>query len=401
MKTAVFAIMIFLTGFTLFAAPVANFPGKITGKSPGWNFEGSKADAEGMSSTASEGYYPDRGGKLFSSPVSLDKPEGESAFYKLSFKAKSPGGSALWGVDFFGADGKPLIADNNDILWHTLLPIPYERCFIAPEKAVSASIYFMSKSGVEAEDVKLEKTDFTTVAKTLDSYIAKMPPVICKSDVKLKDLLPRFAEARTNGKAFRVVMLGDSIVNDTFNSNFSALFKRKFPDSRVEFICSIRGGTGCEYYQVPENFKTFVSDLKPDLLIIGGVSNIARFTKEADAASAMEKVIGMARTLGCEILILSPGKAYDTRPFDADCPNAPLPKLKFDEKTAMKNIAFVQTERELAKRLNVPFFDITNPAYEYLFESRMPYGFFNRDYVHSNIYGKLINGILLCGFLSK
>jgi len=374
---------------------ITSFKGNVTDKTAGWYFQPSQADNKGMSRAAFEGYYPDRGGKLYSVPVSLQKSATEAGYYRLSFVGKTAG-TAYAGVEFFGDNGKVQVQpDNNDgVRGNTAKN--YKILIRAEPQSTRASIFFMTQNGIEVNNVKLEKVSAADVAKISDSIYAAMSPLNYQSPLHVAELLPRTAEAIKNGKPWRIVMLGDSIVNDTYNSCFGALIQRKFPQSKLEIVCSVRGGTGCWYYQDEKKFQQYVADKKPDLLIIGGISNDE---KGASAGiEAIEKVIRLTqKKIGCEILLLSPGYAYDTRHFDANNPNNPIAPLKWQP--ANDKQKFMLLERELAEKLKIPFLDATTPAYEYVYASGKPFHYFNRDEVHSNVMGKQINGRILQRFL--
>jgi hypothetical protein len=55
-----------------------------------------------------EGYYESKGGRMQSPLIKLDKESGESAYYSLTFKAKT-NEQCYWWVDFFDAGGKQII----------------------------------------------------------------------------------------------------------------------------------------------------------------------------------------------------------------------------------------------------------------------------------------------------
>ena len=376
---------------------IAAFSGPVTDRTPGWHFRPSQADGQGMSYAAFEGYYPDRGGKLYGDPVSLRKSPGEAADYRLTFTGKTPG-SAYAGVEWFGDDAEIQVQpDNNDGVRGNEFK-PYVITLHAEPQTTKASIFFMTGDGVEVNNIRLERISVSAAAAECDAVYARMQPLFYSPPQSVSALLPRTAEALESGKPWRIVMLGDSIVNDTCNSVFGALLKREYPQSRVEIICSVRGSTGCWYYREEQNFRQYVADKKPDLLIIGGISNDVQGA--VDGIAAIEQVIQMAKAkIGCEILLLSPGYSYDTRPVDARNSAAPIPPLKWQP--ADDKQKFMLRERNLAARLRIPFLDATTPAYEYVYASGKPFHHFNRDEVHSNIMGKQINGRILQRFLSR
>lgn len=404
------------------AAPLAAFEGAITDQTPGWTFKPSQADAKGMSRNASEGYYPDRGGTLQSSKINLGKDGVKAgAWYKLSFDAKTDV-HCYWGVSFYHADGKPFIADHNDKIF-TGDRQHYVRYFYASDEATDTDIFFIAKTGIEVWDIVIEKATAAEAAAGCDEIYAKMPAGLETyfPDGKATALLPKTAAALRQGKPWRIIMLGDSIVNDTYNSNFQCLIPRAFPNSKVEYVASVRGITGVMYYQEPENFQTFVADLKPDLLIIGGISN-ANGVTTAESKDAYRKIVGQAKPLGCEILLMTTGNAQDTRCYNPGQPDLPLPASQWTASDALRAVVinkdmqtpeflsaavgaflehdFANSVHALGKELNLPVLDETTPAYSYVHASGKPWGFFARDAIHSNCYGKQINGRILANLLA-
>jgi hypothetical protein len=74
------------------------------------------------------------------------------------------------------------------------------------------------------------------------------------------------------GGTLTVVMLGDSIVNDTSRSCWNLLLERIYPAVEIEKVTCVRGSTGCWWYREPGRVKAYVLDDGPDLVIIGGIS---------------------------------------------------------------------------------------------------------------------------------
>lgn len=239
---------------------------------------------------------------------------------------------------------------------------------------------------------------------------------------KASHLLPNTAVALRNGTPFHVVLLGDSIINDTYNSNFQSLVSKTFPDNQFEYTASVNGCAGGMFYKDPDTFKRFAADLKPDLLIIGGVSNCFNATG-ADARNGMDNVLDMAEALHCEILLMTPGTAWDTRSYDLRNPDKNLPAMTWDPKENLRmrlinshalsrdlikisveaylHLDFAGDLRELSEKHGIPLLDVTPSAYQYVYASEKPWGWFSRDAVHSNVYGKQINGRILADFLLK
>ena len=381
---------------------VKKIEGTITDKTLGWSFKPSDANGD-KAYYAFEGYYPDRGGRLESEIFSAEKFPGEMAYYRLQFTAQTSQ-HCYWGVDFFDNNNQYAQPDHNDRIWAGPRQ-KYERLFQASESVTRLQLFFMSTHGVDVSDIQLEKVSSREAADWCEQVYTSIPPFDYHLPVDVFKQLPRTIDAVSRGKPLRVLLLGDSIINDTWNSMFYSRLQRDLPLFNLTFICSVRGSTGCWYYQIPENFKTYVGRYKPDLLIIGGIS------QNNDIAAIGQVIDSACKQLGCEILLLSGAYARDTRIYDdTSRPDAELPATiwnledefspQFIEQQSDKSSVMHQTPPDmrllmLATDTQVAFIDMTTPTYKYVYASGKPYEFFNRNRVHSNIYGKQIIGQIL------
>jgi len=176
-------------------------------------------------------------------------------------------------------------------------------------------------------------------------------------------------------------MLGHSITNDSFNSLYQALIQRDFPQSRLNVVASVRGSTNCSYYRAPENFATYVTAKKPDLLMILG---------SAGSCEDLTSVVEQTRAqVGCEILVLSMPLAGDWR---KNAEGITGWRDLMDKPDTGRYLNFVRT-RDCAAKLCVPFWDMTSPCNDYI--AAAPDLDYNRDHVHNNNYGKQIIGRVL------
>jgi hypothetical protein len=106
------------------------------------------------------------------------------------------------------------------------------------------------------------------------------------------------ATLRRGGK-LSIVMPGDSICNDTSNSLYETLICRHYPKAKPRVITSVRGGTGCQYYQDENRVEDYVLRYRPDLLIIAGISH-------GYDVEAMRSVVRQVKAKSnCEILVLT------------------------------------------------------------------------------------------------
>lgn len=358
--------------------------GEISRSKSGWNYE-----AGAGTNTVYlpfEGNYPNKGGRLQSPVFSLNRTDDRPGYYRLKFKAMSAE-HCYWWLDYFDANDQ-MLPDCNSAVYPGKDYRDYDEVVHVPGATRQMQVAFVSKGKVRAGDVLVTAATAEEAARWCDEVYKKLTSLKFSAPPDAMKLLPKTAAALKNGKPWKVVLLGDSIVNDSFNSVFQALVKRDYPGSCLEFIVSVRGSTGCAFYRRPEEFKKYVAACKPDLLMIGGISNFSEFS--ADESAALEEVIGMAREqAGCEVLVMSQPLSADWR------------KNKYGEKDWRKLLEKPEHRRYLnfiparacARKLGVAFWDMTSPCHDYLASAGDRD--FNRDGVHNNDYGKQIIGRVL------
>lgn len=354
-------------------------PGRITDKTIGWEFI-PPSNPGGTVYNEAEGYYPDKGGQLLGPSVPTCKNEFE--FYSLSFDAKVAEG-CHWGVFFQGREGEMLVADIYSSIYAGMDRQHYEQVVYGRENATGLRPFVQSVQGVEIWDMQIKRISAEEAAEWCDHIYRSLPPLSHTLPANRLEFLPKTLEAMKIGRPLRIVMLGDSIINDTFNSNFQSLLLRLYPKADLRFICSVRGGKGCWYFQEPEYFKSHVADLNPDMLIIGGISH----GRDIDA---IRNVIEMARKqTGCEILLMSGPLGKDWRKYDEGRPDAELPAQTWTPDT------FVEKQKKLAAELQVDFLDMATVWHNYLGASLNSWQWFHRDSVHGNDRGKQIAGRII------
>ncbi|MFA6291849.1 MAG: hypothetical protein WC637_08725 [Victivallales bacterium] len=387
----------FAVSAMLSAAPVATFDGQLTDKIPGWSFKPSKPK-DGMTYNEFEGYYPDKGGKLISNRIKLDKEPGEAAYYRIKFDAQAPE-RAYQGIDFYDAKGT-LLPDNYDVIYPGEKR-SYDRVIYAMPKVDSFNVFFQSRSGIQAWNLSVEKTSAEEAAKYCDRIYSELPKLKFTAPEESMKLLPKTSEALKDGRPWHVLLLGDSIMQDTFHSQFHALLKREFPNSNFKFTVSMRGGTGCWHYCLADNFKKYVHDEKPDLLIIGGISNYHK-DHNPTGCEAIEIVAKTAREyLDCEVLILTGALAVDTRQYDPENLSAPLPAQPWNlrQQQMIGNQGwYFDPLIGMAKKNKFAFWDMQTPNYKWLYASGKPFEFYSRDAVHSGELGKQVIGRTMMAF---
>jgi len=180
----------------------------------------------------------------------------------------------------------------------------------------------------------------------------------------------------------RMVMLGDSIVNNIQSSGFNLLVERAYPGSKIEKIVSVRGSTGCWYYQEPEHLKNYVLRHKPDLLVIGGIS-------QRGDVEAIRSVIRQTRAALPEVEVIVMTDVFGSKgtidPYDPKTAADPDPGG-----TGYRDRLF-----KMALEERVEYINLTQPWARFLKASKQPLGAFMSDAVHANARGCQLVGRLL------
>jgi len=242
-----------------------------------------------------------------------------------------------------------------------------------------------SSAAAQTPDGKPKPPKKQTTLERIDGIYATIPPVKYQPAPDRWKLLPRTIQRLQQGPELRVVMLGDSIVNDTSRSAWEKLVERVYPKCRIIKVTSVRGSTGCWWYKEEGRVKQYVLDHKPDLLMIGGISN-------RDDVESIREVIRQVRAAGNppDILVMT-GCFGRTDPRDdkqwkyeidpkGDDYRAKLLRMAADEK--------------------VEFLDVMGPWGQYIRSSGKDLDWFKRDPVHANSRGEAVLGRILLAYFS-
>jgi hypothetical protein len=214
----------------------------------------------------------------------------------------------------------------------------------------------------------------------IDAIYKAMEPVQYAAAADRWRFIPKTMERLREGGTLRIVMLGDSIINDTGSSQYELLLERMYPKCKVEKIRSVRGSTGCWWYKEEGRVNDWVLKHAPDLLMIGGIS-------QRDDTESIRAVIHQVRAARpqVEVMLMSPvfGNydpradkqwAYDADP-KGDSYRSRLARLAAEEKAEVVNM--------------------TGPWGDYIRHSDKARGWFMRDPVHANERGFQILGRIL------
>jgi len=305
-------------------------------------------------------------------------------YYKMTFKSKAKSDKGYWGALFYDKDDKMLLADIYATVYGSPDWTDNTVMMRGREGNVSARGTFIAVDDpLMLDDVKIAEVDEKAVAGFLDDLYKTMPPIAFKASPDRWKRLPKTIQRLEKGGPIRFVMLGDSIINDTNNSNYEVLLRRMYPKAEIKVVPSVRSGTGCWYYEKPENFQPYVIDQKPDLLIIGGISQ--------GKVEPIRNVIKMTREKlpDCEYLVMTGPVGPELRKFEKDDPT------KLVEAPAYKLDEYGEGLKKMSDEEQVEYFDMAMPWHEYLAKSGKPFMWYHRDDVHANDRGKEILGRLL------
>jgi lysophospholipase L1-like esterase len=306
----------------------------------------------------------------------------------------------MWAAVFFDTEGRPLTSDHYSGLDASDSWIVQEFYFRARHDAKTCQLWFHplepSSADLCLSSVRVARATRAEVARWADRVYAQLPPLKFTPPADRGARLPRTREALRTGRPLRVVMLGDSIINDTSNSAWEVLLERTCPKARIEIVTSVRGGTGCQYYRLENRVQEYVLRHKPDLLIIGGISN--GFDVEA-----MRSVIHQVRrqNASVEILVLSDpvGVHGDPRAW----PLMIVEPGEAGDETRKRLAAlgpYREGLREMAAEEAVEYFDVATIWDTYIAHCGRPYDDFLRDPVHANERGRQVLARMLVGFFA-
>ena len=214
----------------------------------------------------------------------------------------------------------------------------------------------------------------------IDKIYAAMDPIKYTPRTDRFKYIPKSMKKLREGSELRIVLLGDSIMGNTSGSFFEQLLMRRYPGCKIKKIVSLRSSTGCNWYQHENRVEQYVFKHKPELLMIGGISN----GRDAEVVRSVIKQV-RAKMPELEIMLITPvfGSPHCshiknfTKEIDTSKPN------------------FRWGMQKVAAEENCAFFDMTSPWWSYIEDTGKTYGWFMGDAVHANKRGCQIIGRLL------
>jgi hypothetical protein len=351
-------------------------------------------------------------------------------WYRLSFKSLAPGavsnpgsiGYAYWAAQFFDTNNNLLTEDQYSAIFQSSNWATNEFRIRAKSMAgpnatllpVRMQIRFQSISPqVFIDDVLLETTTPQEVAQWGDMYYDTLPAKLAyvpKPDHGSN--LPRTLSLLRTGQNLRIVMLGDSVQQDTANAPFDAWLQRLYPGATIQVISSTRGGTGLNYFV--NDMSDWVLTYRPDLLCIGGIDN-------PDDMSVYQSVVDQVRadnlTYGytTEFLMLTEQWSPNVQAQQFCFLSPGVTEL---DQEPTKNpggvpAGFRGDLLTFCAANNIEYLDLTGVACQFIYGAGAaagvgppsdtngdPYSFWMRDYTHSSDHGKMIQGRMLEAFFA-
>jgi lysophospholipase L1-like esterase len=310
------------------------------------------------------------------------------AYYRLEFSAMVEG-KGYWFVIFYDQAGEPLDADHYSSIYPSEDWQPQECCFRARVNAKTADVRFRPiHDPLYVDDLIVEAVSRSHVARWADRVYSGMPPIDAQAVPRADKYLQRTMQKLRSGERLRIVMLGDSIINDTGNSAYDVLLERMYPGSRVDVVTSVRGGTGCTYYQLENRIQSYVLDLQPDLLMIGGISH-------QHDPEAVRNVIRQVRAKSNpDILLMSGAVSFPPdygKMFRKLSPESRMAAIK-----RMTN--YRPALKRVARQERVAYLDFRAHWDTYEQRVRKHPMWLRRDYVHANARGRQVLARVLEAF---
>ncbi len=305
------------------------------------------------------------------------------AYYRLRALVRGPEGGHC-AASFLDAAGQDIIADDYDSIDPTPTWQPYELCFRGHAAARHARIHLRRNYNrddsppLEVKNLRVEKITAAEAAAWAAGLAATCPVVSFEPAADRWRQLPKSLAKLAAGERLRIVMLGDSICNDTSNSLYETLLAERYPGARIEVVTNVRGGTGCQYYKDENRVQEYVLDDRPDLVIIAGISH----GYDVDAIRSVVRQIRAGSD--CEVLVMTGAISRRDVIEPAFVKDRPA------------GVALDMIERfpgdlaAMCREEGVEFFDMRRVWDAYVQESYRPVEHFLRDPIHANSRGKAV-----------
>ncbi len=347
-------------------------------------------------SSASDFKAPLAEGAFWQSPRIQIEP---MSFFRI--EVQSQGGQSTWigGMGFnkdatwgryphAGATDGELVADDWTSWPNTTENSWTKRVFFtrALRNSTASGVRLMG-AGAVFKDLRVTKATFDeTIAWVDQVYSEEMSPLSWLPADDVARACPRAKNLLKSGQPLKIAFVGDSIMNDMANSPIDVLLAQNYPKSSVEIINAVGGGTGAGAWLNDHttswpshdlNLDAAVIQTRPDLVLIGGISNGSSW--RSDISALVSRIRTESKTLtgaSPEILLVSGafGEAQGNT----------------DEEMA-----------KLASELKCDFLPLRSITEDYFKQSLVqsyPRNHFYRDGLHANHRGKQLMARILLAF---
>jgi len=339
-------------------------------------------------------------------PFTVSEPYGEEAWstvpirvspksiYRLTLSAKQPGttSNGLLSLRYHDSDGfylgdAPDPMSNHNGGKDAAVTITL---FQPPATAATATIVIGSadsQSELHVHSLRFERITRREAKKIVAERLAPYPrPAMAPAHrAAVQKNLPRTMARLAGNKPLSILILGDSIANDTYNGLLRLALTEHSPDAKLSIHLSVRGGASCQFYRHFNRTDLYVLRHKPDLVIIAGISH------KRDIEAIHDVIRQVRARSDAEILFmtgyrsLSGASAFDSR----------LSVAGRHEHEAR----FKEHVRRLADLPSVASFDFTPVWSEYVAAIPDPERRIMRDSRHFNFDGKLLLAAFLASLL--
>lgn len=289
-------------------------------------------------------------------------------------------GPCFWMADFFEPDGTQLIADHYSMLDASEGWSEQRFFFRGRGSAATARVGFRPIGGkrVWIAGVEVRAAARGDAARWADEIYAGLPPVPFAPAAERWTHLSRTRAAFRRGDALSVVMLGDSAINDLANAAIDVRIERHYPGLRLNVVQSVAGSVGGWYYREQNRVESAVLAHRPDLLIIGGISNCLKLSPE-EGVEALRDVIRQVRARQDPEIVLMTGAVGK-----GDARNEP----GWMESASASGTDYRSRLMALAEDERAGYLDLEGAWGNYLRALTMPREFFLRDPYHANERGR-------------
>jgi hypothetical protein len=377
-------------------------------RSDGWTYTGNSAGW-----TAADGFIRCEAGKEWRSPRF---PVTAGQYCRIECRSRAPQSTALlaavainhtadWGRLLSSQTGE-LVADDYTSVQQSSSWQGFVLCTRGGANADSMYVRFQAtESELAIDDVLIRSVDTTEVALWADTLFAAMVPLNAQFPADRLSPLPRTLEKLRSRSTLRIVLLGDSIMNDTGNSACDALLERMYPGLKIEIIITVGGGCGVDKWNHPDQYpqhdlavQKAVIAQEPDLVMIGGISNPETAQGYDDMRQIIDTIRSGVRQSGgddVDIMLLSGAFGQNQNPLEQS--SGWYRDVDPQGNDYRSNLYRIAGEKQAA------FLDMRGVWGQYMVDYQhagFGFGSVYRDIVHANASGKQILGRILERFFS-